>query len=229
MYKHSRLHPRNWDMEEIIRAWQASDGHVFNPAADEHALTALEQHLQLRLPPEFRRLYQFSDGASLLGGNLSYWPLRGQDFSLWESTRFLRECHHVIPEEVLVFADNGSESLFGVWLQPTGSRVFQSPILEIGEIHEPGCMAIAGTNLVPFLRGWTAHYLLLQDDVSAEALDALGLQDELRFATEDMDDEHFALLRRWADPKLPDPDVDPYKSRYDADAFRLLCSEYDGS
>ncbi len=213
-------------MEEIISAWQASPGHAFNPAADEQALTALEQHLQLRLPPEFRRLYQFSDGAYLLEGNLSYWPLRGKDFSLWESTRFLRECHHVIPEEVLVFGDNGSESLFGLWLQPTGSPVFQSPIVEIGEIHEPGCMAIAGTSLIPFLRGWTAHYLLLQEDVSADALDMLGLQEELRFPAEELDDEHFALLRRWADPDLPDPDVDPYESRFDADACRLLFSEH---
>jgi hypothetical protein len=215
-------------MESIIRAWETSEGNTFNPPADEEALTALEQQLHLRLPPDFRRLYQFSDGADLLGGNFKYWPLRGKDFSLWESPDFLRACHHVIPDEVLVFADNGSESLFGVWLQPTGSRIFQSPMVEVGEIYEPGCMAVAGTSLVPFLRGWTAYYLLSEDDPSTQSLDALGLPEELRFAAEDMKDEHFAQLRRWADPELPDPYVDAYRSRFDMDALKSLFSKHAG-
>jgi hypothetical protein len=216
-------------MDRIIRAWKTSEGHTFNSPASQDALAALEQHLGLRLPPDLRRLYQFSDGADLLGGNFRYWPLRGEDISVWESPDLMRAWHHVIPDEVLVFGDNGSESLFGVWLEPTGSNIFQSPIVEVGESHEAGCMAVAGTSLVPFLRGWSAYYLLLEDEPSTAALDALGVPPELRFAAEDMEDEHFAELRRWADPNLPDPYVDPDTTRYDADALRHLFAEHPGT
>ena len=213
------------NLERIIRAWQVSEGHTFNAAADEDALLVLEQHLHRRLAPEFRRLCQFSDGAYLLNGNFKYWPWRGQECSLWDSARFLREPGRVLPEGLLVFVDDGSDSLFGVWLRATASHIFDPPIVEVGEIVKPGGMAVAGTSLVPLLQGWTVYYSLLEDVPSREAFDALGAPEELRFGPNDMDEEQFAQWRRWADPQLPDPEADPHTSRYDGNALESLFCE----
>jgi hypothetical protein len=212
-------------METNIQALKRSKNHILNDGATQESLRLISERLGLPIPTDFRRLYEFSDGAQLLDGNFNYWPVRGPKFSLWESREFLQSCKNVIPEEVLVFADNGSDLLFGIWLQPTGSRIFEMPIVEIGQIHEPGCMAIAGTALAPFMKGWIAYYLLLDDKRPAKALDILGLPKELRFTAEEMGDEEFARLRQWADPQLPDSITDPYKARFDAEALKRIFSE----
>ncbi len=125
-----------------------------------------------------------------------------------------------------MFGDNGGDELFGVSLPRTGSSIFSSPIVQIAEIRDdPCCMAIAGTSLVPFLVGRTAFYLLTEEERSTAALDELGLPEGLRFDAEEMEDDHFAILTQWAAPQLPEPDVDPYKSKYDSAAIKKLFSD----
>ncbi len=80
-------------------------------------------------------------------------------------------------------------------------------------------MAIAATDFVSFLLGWTAYYFLLLE-VESINLDAIGLPQHLRHGR--MDDEHFAQLRNWADPNLPDLYPNPYKRGYEVKESRRL-------
>ena len=181
----------------------------------------MESEIGYRLPPELRQLYLFSNGARLLRGNLNFYPLRRSEerkFGLSDTSARLREWMFPVPEEVLVFADNGSESNFGIWLPEVRNETFRNPIIEIAEPAER-CMTVVGTSFMPFLLGCTAYYLMLSEADSI-ALDAIGIPSSLRGRRRD--DELFADLCRWADPTLPDYHPDAYQKGYTAEDFRKL-------
>jgi hypothetical protein len=194
------------------------------------------------LPGPLREFYRFSNGASLLGGDLQIHTLQPETRkidkpfvnpfrpaeppstqyttrALATETTFLREHDWPISAEVLVFGGDGSDSLFGIWLPKTAGSVFEHPIVEIGEIFDtPKNMAVVGTSLLRFLYSRTADYLLLHraDD---GALDAIGVPKNLR---SDPADPPLSRIRKWADPNLPDPEPDPYKRGFDAAELRRL-------
>ena len=82
-----------------------------------------------------------------------------------------------VPEELVVFGTDGSDSTFALWRPKGQAQRHDAPVIVLGEGGEG--MAIAGTSLSRFLKGWTAYYLLLYD-AEAEPLDALGLPENLR-------------------------------------------------
>jgi len=65
-----------------------------------------------------------------------------------------------IPKEIRLFAGDGGGGMFGIWLAETGNPIYNYPIIEVGELFEEGCMGVAGTNLISFLRGWSAYHLM---------------------------------------------------------------------
>jgi len=137
-----------------------------------------------------------------VGGNLNFVPLESSDDSeltLMNLSSKLREGKWSVPEELLLFGDDGSDSQFGLWLPEGAALVDDCPVIELGETES---MAIAGTSLRRFLKGRTAYYLLL-DEAPGKSLDALGLPTELR--TDDPDDDDFARITKWADPGIPYP------------------------
>lgn len=206
----------------LIQAWSLSPDLNSIPAhANEHDLRSAEKRIGHRLPPSLRELYGITNGPYLLSGNLRIFPMHPAEtgLGLISASEQLREWKWPIPEEVLVFADDGSEGLFGIWLPETRSEGLGHPIVEIGSVFEPECMAIAGTDLAPFLLGWTAYYSLLLE-ADHHVLDAIGVPPSLR--DEELDDELFAQLRRWADPGLPDPYPDPYEKGHSAQQLTNL-------
>ncbi len=211
-------------LADLIRVWILSrDHHTFMPPASEKALQRAEKELGRPIPRPLRELYRFSDGLDLFAGNLQIYPLRegeGQ-LGLVSASARLRAWGWPIPEEVWVFGDDGSDELLGIWLPETGREGFDHPVLLIGEIFEPKCMAVAGTSLSAFLRGWTAFYLLAYE-ADPMALDLLGLPESLRYGANELDDEHFVEILRWADPGLPDPDPDPYRRGLDGEDLKRL-------
>ena len=134
-----------------------------------------------------------------------------------------------------MFANNGGEESFGIWLDDCNNPSFNHPIIEVGEFpDDPRCMGVAGTNLLSFLRGFSAYHLTeaeMDRDFRGEdilpikkALDMLLVPQSLR--GEDFDesphfdkistggDTRFSALRQWADPNLPDPYGDSYSQQY---------------
>lgn len=216
-------------LEKLIRAWQLSITlHEIHPPASEEEMLHAETILGVRIPPPLREFYLFSNGAYLLEGNLQILPLENKETKrdLISYTQQLREWHWHIPDEVLIYGDFGGDGLLGIWLPETHNPTYIHPVLEIGEIFEPKCMALLGTSVLPFLLGWTAHYLLLLE-ADVKALDAIELPTSLRVQPDELDENLFAELRKWADPKLLDYYPNPYRQRYDAEGLRALFIEHE--
>ena len=214
-------------LQTLVQAWRSSEkSNLFPPGATDLELELAESKLGFQLPSTFRELYRLFNGANLLNGNLQIYPLEETDHSLGLSSgsEKLRSWDWPIPNEGLVFGDNGSDDHFGMWLPKIQGKIFNHPILRIGEIFEPRCMAIEATGLVPFLLGWTAYYSLLYE-AENPLLDVLGLPEILRFNPDEMDDP-FTRIRQWADPNLPDSSPDPYSHGHD---IKSLISIFDMS
>jgi hypothetical protein len=147
-----------------------------------------------------------------------------------------------IPKEIRLFAGDGGGGAFGIWLLACGNPIYNHPIIEVGELAgEEGCMGIAGTNLLSFLRGWSAYRLMLEEsnelrivelgeDKDAPtrlkriqtALDMLQVPQSLR--GDNFDDE-IAPFRKWADPQLPDPYGTSYSQQYTIGDLKRLFGE----
>jgi hypothetical protein len=216
-------------LQNLIEAWKSFGAASFPPPAREDELRNLEAHLEQPLPSDLRALYSATNGAHLLDGNLKFDPVNGHEISLMESRSWIRNGGWRIPDQVLVFGGNGSDDLFGIWLAPTFNTAFCNPIIHIGEIREPGCMAVAATNLLSFLAIQTAGYFLFVDQQPTKALDHLGLPQELRFDVKDASDDQLEALGRWADPLMPlmpdDVSGDPYTDRHDAKKLEKIFNE----
>jgi SMI1 / KNR4 family (SUKH-1) len=215
--------------QELIHAWQISSKlHKFGQPVSEEELRDAETIMGYKIPEPLREFYRFSNGAYLLRGNLSIFPLIASvtNRGLTTATQQLREWQWPIPDEILVFGDDGSDSLFGIWIPATHNPIYQHPILEIGEIFEPQCMAIVGTGLLSFLLGRTAFYLMVYG-AGLSALDAIDLPESLRVPEDEQDSELFARLYHWADPDLPSYHPDPYKQGYDAESLTRIFNQKD--
>jgi hypothetical protein len=165
----------------------------------------------------------------LLHGNLQISPLSGSegDITIFWLTENAKEVIDDFPDEVVVIGGNGGDEQFGVWLpaaHPASPRPI--PVLEIGELFGDPPFAIAGTTITRFLRGWSAYYLMLleADDTS---LDALDVPLELRRQPDELDDDAFADVFRWADPAIPDPSIDPYTRGLSGAELRRLFESND--
>ena len=151
-----------------------------------------------------------------------------EHYALTNSNELYIEYQWRIPKEIRLFAGNGGGGAFGIWLPACGNPMYNHPIIKVGELAgEDGCMGVAGTNLLSFLRGWSAFRLIAKElDESKESafLDTLLVPQSLRSEHHHEDpDENFAQLRKWADPNLPDPYGDSYTQRYTiADLKKLL-------
>jgi hypothetical protein len=189
-------------LRPLLAAWRCSaerHEHI-GPPANEAAIMATEASIGMTMPRTLRGIYEIADGLAMLEGNLMLW-------SLDEVERFATDfgsCDEAVdgasslPPELLAFASNGSELIFALWLPSQAGRA-DAPVIAI----DLGSRArsVAGTSLHAFLTGWTAYYLMVEE-APVEALDALGVPEELR--AEEPDDDVFAGLRRWADPELPE-------------------------
>jgi len=166
-------------------------------------------------------LYSHCDGGDILEGNLQLYPLDGSDFSVTKSSSFLRNNQWPIPEELVVFAGDGTGDSFGLWL-PTAEH--HAPlVIEVGGIFEEGSFAIVGTSLSAFLRGRTAYYLLLLE-CPAQALDALEVPRSLRAGADELGDDEYDALARWSDPGLPQLPLSAYRARLTARDIRDAAS-----
>jgi SMI1 / KNR4 family (SUKH-1) len=201
--------PRS-DLERVFAAWdRTSSRHDLNPPASDEEIGRAEVKLGRKLPNSLRAIYRRGDGGGYLDGNLMIEPLASREsFSgLVRLTKDMRRQGLDIPPEVVVFANDGSDALYGLWLanSPSGT---QTPVVELGEGGSG--IALIATDLVRFLKARTAYYVMLAE-AGDEPLDELGVPRELRRPAEELRDDTLYALRDWADPDLPDAHADPYE------------------
>jgi hypothetical protein len=200
-------------LERVLAAWNASAGlHSPNPGASSDGLQRAQDEIGRPLPDAAVELYRELDGGSLLHGNLNLLPLlpEGVTLAVTTSADLLRSWDWPIPDELLIFGDDGSGDQFGIWL-PT-ARDAQPLIVQVGEIYgDDRNLAIVGEDIPSFLLARTAYYLLLlrDEEETGAAIAQLDLPEHLQ-ELGDGDDDFFELLA-WASPGLPDPRPDPYE------------------
>src|SRR2546427_493444 len=186
----------------LFAAWGASASlHYCDQPATGEEITAAEEILGGPLIPDLRALYEASDGLRLFQGSLNIVPL----FELVTLSDQLREWHWPIPDELLMFGDNGGDEQFGLWLPQRSRTQAPVPVIEEGEVFEPNCMAVAATSFVRFLIARTAYHLMGSGGETG-ALDFLGVPSTMR--SDDPNHETLTALVQWADPELVDPSPD---------------------
>lgn len=221
-------------IQTLFDAWQATgiDPSV-NPPATEAEIRVAEEKIGASLPAPLREVYLLFNGGW-------FWELefftalepKGYSYILTEGNEQFIESGWRIPKEIRLFAGVGGEEHFGIWLPACGNPIYNHPIIEVGELpDEDGCMGVAGTNFISFLRGSSAYSLMVAElDPPREAafLDTLEVPQRLRnehFDEESdnpLEDVHFRELRKWADPQLPDPSGDSYSQRYTVTDLKQL-------
>ena len=230
-------------IQMLLDTWKVAGVHLsINPPATETEIQAAEATIGATLPNLLREVYPLFNGGwawELDFYSLNF-PADYSPFALVNSNEKYIEYEWHIPKEIRIFAGDGGAGGFGIWLLPCGNPIYNHPVIEVGELAgEEGCMGVAGTNLISFLRGWAAFHLVyderdelwpveLGEDKDAPnrlkriqaALDTLGVPQSLR--GENFDD-YLHPFRKWADPQLPDPRGDAYSQLYTvADLKRLF-------
>jgi hypothetical protein len=158
----------------------------------------------------------------LFDGNLNFVPaVKGSQLRLIDYSEWLRDAEWPIPPEVLMFGGDGSDELFGLWYPRESSPGDPTPVVEIGSIFEPDCMAVAATSLSAFLRAWSGYFLAMCE-APEPALEALGLPKSLWGQPSKLHSEAIAPYLAWADPELQRKNPDSYRDRLDADGVRAL-------
>jgi SMI1-KNR4 cell-wall len=183
------------------------------PSISDTEWASVEQALGRSLPEGFRDYWEEIGGLELFGGNVNIHPHSSEDddeLTLANASDRLRSWEWPVPDEMVIFASNGQDGSFGVWLPRDGDA--RPIVVEIGEIFEDACLAVVGDDLESFVRAWGAYYLALigyPDEMKAE-FPEFDLPEELALTDDGSEDEFFAILR-WANPGLPDPRPDPYE------------------
>ncbi len=200
-----------------------------------------ETTIGAQLPTSLREAYQLFDGGWMWDLDFYQLDFNEHGFGLVNANEKYIEWGWHIPKEIRLFAGDGGGGMFGIWLPETDNPIYNHPIIEVGELPgEEGCMGIAGTNLLSFLRGWSAYQMMGQHAIlekvdkskESEFLDKLQVPRWLRSehfdqsqydATHAWDDPHFTQLRKWADPQLSDPSGSSYNQEYTiADLKRIF-------
>ena len=206
--------------EKLTKCWQQCMSlHELSPGASEQDIRDAEMKIGRSLTREFHTLFSYSNGISLMGGNIQIYPLDGDEFSIVRASDAHRNWDWPIPDEVVVIGGNGQDEIYGLW----APKDEEAPpvIVEIGAIFEPGTMSIVGSSLFPFLLGQSAYYVQVWCEDRkplTQALDILEVPPNLR--TDNPDDDLMTAVIDWADPNRPDTPFDAYKARLDADGVR---------
>ena len=231
-------------IQTLFDAWKASDAFaVIEAPATEAEIQAAEEKIGAQLPRPLREIYSLFNGR--WAWELDFYPLNfppeHSSVALANANEKLNEYGWYIPKEIRLFAGDGGGGTFGIWLPETGNPIFSHPIIEVGELFEEGCMGLAGTNLLSFLRGWSAYHLMLKESDESwrvelgedkdapnrlkriqTALDMIPVPQSLR--GENFDDD-LPPFRQWADPQLPDPSGTSYSQRYTITDLKKLLGE----
>ena len=229
-------------LQTLIDAWKSAGVyHDVEPPATEAEIQAAEATIGAQLPTSLREIYPLFNGGWIW--ELDFYPLNippdNSPFAVTNSNEKYIEYEWHIPKEIRLFASMGGEEAFGIWLPATGNPIYDHPIIEVGFITGEGCMGWVGTNLLSFLRGWSAFQLVMRENDELWAVElgedkdapnrlqriqtALNTLEVPQSLRGDNFDDQMAPFRKWADPQLPDPYGNSYSQEYTiADLKRLF-------
>ena len=160
-------------IQTLIDCWVTSDpSETFNPPATEQEIQDAEEKIGATFPPPLRELYRFTNGNWIFDLDFYQLDLNEHGFGLVNANEKYIEWRWTIPQEIRLFAHNGASNAYGIYLPACGNRIFNHPIIEVGTIFEDGCMGVAGTNLISFLRGWSAYHLMEHEIDALNAVEA---------------------------------------------------------
>ena len=104
-------------LESVLASWRLSAPlHEPEEPATAQALEEAQAALGRQLPDAAVALFRAYRGGSFLGGNLAIYPPLAdgpEDLSLATASDLLRSWDWPIPEELVVFGDNGAGDQFG--------------------------------------------------------------------------------------------------------------------
>ena len=226
-------------LQTLVESWKTSGAHNSVEApATEADIKKVEATIGAQLPTSLREVYQLFDGGWMWDLDFYQLDLNEHGFGLVNANEKYIEWGWHIPKEIRLFARMGGSEVFGIWLPETDNPIYNHPIIEVGGMPaEDGCMGVAGTNLISFLRGWSAY------DLMEHEIDARGAFEDGRSTDATMKQIHTALnmlkvpqslrgehynhemepFRKWADPQLPDPYGTSYSQQYTiADLNRIF-------
>ena len=161
-------------IQTLIDCWVTSHpSETFNPPATEQEIQNAEEKIGATFPPPLRELYRFTNGNWIFGLDFYQLDLNEHGFGLVNANEKYIEWHWRIPQEIRLFAAMGGSEVFGIWLPRCGNPIYNHPIIEVGGMPaEDGCMGVAGTNLISFLRGWSAYRLMEHEIDALNAVEA---------------------------------------------------------
>jgi hypothetical protein len=212
------------DIEAVVRCWELSGTSTLNAGATPEELKDAARTLGRDLPDELVALYSHCNGGDVLEGNIDLYPVDGEELSLVQGSDFLRRYKWPISQEVIVFAGDGQGGSFGLWLPR--DQIGRPFVVEVGEIFEEGSLAITGTSLSGFLRGRSAYYAFLLESPD-DASRSLGVPEQFTpKRADELHDQYYEALMRWANPDLPEFPVSSYEARLTADDVRRFAKGY---
>ena len=187
--------------------------------AEPDALDRAEATLGRPFPPQLRAWLESVDGAVLSTGNLFFSPVWGSGDADGEvtapatQTAALRASGWTLPPELVLFASDGSDQMFGIWMPLEGDDPNVVVALDLAPDAASRSFWIVGESLLAFLTGWTTAYAHLHHGAVYELLQtppALQqpvqeqvLVDSAGHNVADEDEALFSRVLAFASPTLP--------------------------
>ena len=153
-------------IQTLVDAWKASGAfNSIEAPATETEIQAAEETIGTTLPQPLCEVYPLFNGGWIW--DLQFFPLDAspdEELAVTNANELYIEWGWHIPKEIRLFAHNGGEEAYGIWLPKIGNPIYNPPIIEVGELFDEGCMGVVGTNFISFLRGWSAFHLVMEED-----------------------------------------------------------------
>jgi hypothetical protein len=199
-------------LQTLVESWKTSGAHnsVEDPATEADIKKA-EATIGAQLPTSLREVYQLFDGGWMWDLDFYQLDLNEHGFGLVNANEKYIEWGWHIPKEIRLFARMGGSSVFGIWLPETDNPIYNHPIIEVGTIFEGGCMGVAGTNLISFLRGWSAYHLMEHE------IDALNAVEEGESANRLIQIQTALSMLQVPQHLLREPFYEDYEERFGSD------------
>ena len=196
------------------------------PGASVEEIAEAERLIGRPFPSTMRQLYAAHNGSQRI---VNCWPLLSDEavaLTVVSGSDLYRSWEWPVPPELLLFADDGSESAYGLWIFENSG--LEPIVVELGEGEDS--YAIVGDDLASFLLGQAAVYFVLEGSEwydTASMINALGIPLDLRafernvvgqhpdihgnlLDIADVGEEVYLNLIRWANPRLPHPSLEPF-------------------
>lgn len=199
-------------LQTLVESWKTSGAYnsVEDPAT-EADIKKVEATIGAQLPTSLREVYQLFDGGWMWDLDFYQLDLNEHGFGLVNANEKYIEWGWHIPKEIRLFARMGGSSVFGIWLPETDNPIYNHPIIEVGTIFEGGCMGVAGTNLISFLRGWSAYHLMEHE------IDALNAVEEGESANRLIQIQMALSMLQVPQHLLREPFYEDYEERFGSD------------